>query len=775
MPLDLASLLNPAQLEAATWPQGPICIIAGAGSGKTRVITHRLAYLVEQGLARPEECLAVTFTNKAAKELTDRVERLLPGVGHRLWVSTFHAAAARIIREAHLVLDLPRNFLIYDQDDAERLIKQVCKDLSVPPDRAGFLGHRIEKLQHDAILPAQFTPSVLEPFGADVKRVYEVYWDRLRAAGAVDFGGLIVHALKVLREFPTSSWHAARVAHAVVDEYQDVNPAQAGLVTALFPRLKSLAVVGDDDQSIYGWRGASADNLLSFSRTFSDAKVVHLTENYRSTRRILRVANDVISRNPGRLGKELWTQAPEGPAIHVRCLRADRDEATWVVEDCQRALHGGLPGSEAAILYRTNAQSRPLEEALHRANLRYRILGGLRFYERREVKDLLAYLKLCVNPRSEVDLRRIINVPPRAIGQTTLDHLQAAARGAGVEYPDALRLSDDAWAAAGIKGAGRVHLREFANFLHELRKDCGTATPAMAIREVMSRTRYESHLNKEEDAEERMLNIQSLLNAASDFEEDALAAGREATLEAFLERASLQTTVDEPAPGEKSDVLTLMTLHAAKGLEFRRVYMVGLEEGLLPSGRALAEKAGEVLSEERRLCYVGMTRAREYLLLSSCQRRMVNGQVLDQKPSRFLLEIPEETTRAHITGDTWVITPARPVFSPRPFSFDPRPTARVDRGATTVVYDSDAAPPPRREPPVRFPVGLTCDDDGSPARDAFPAGTRVQHAQFGVGTVVSCSGLGPNARVEVEFPRAGQRRILARHLATTPGEGSVAS
>ena len=318
MALQLANLLNPPQLEAATVPEGPVCIVAGAGSGKTRVITHRLAFLIENGLARPEECLAVTFTNKAAKELRARVDALLPGVGSRLWVSTFHAAAARILRDAHKALALPRGFVIYDQDDSERLIRQICDELNIGTDLVRVLTHRLEQLQHDAVWPDQFTPEQFDVPGKRLKEVYRVYLERLARAGAVDFGGLIMLALKVARDFPDQSFMLCRVRHAVVDEYQDVNRAQSGFVEALTPRLKSLAVVGDDDQSIYRWRGASPYSLLQFTQTFPKAAQVRLTENYRSNGRILKLANEVIRRNPGRLGKELWTKSGDGPPILLR-------------------------------------------------------------------------------------------------------------------------------------------------------------------------------------------------------------------------------------------------------------------------------------------------------------------------------------------------------------------------------------------------------------------------------------------------------------------------
>lgn len=777
--LDLASLLNPAQLTAATCPEGPICIVAGAGSGKTRVITHRLAFLVHQGLARPEQLLAVTFTNKAARELQDRVDGLLPGVGYRLWVSTFHSAAARIIREAHDVVGLPREFVIYDQDDAERLIAQVCGELNLLKDLTGTIQHRIEAIEHKGLLPDAYEPSTFEGLGKTVKQVYQIYWERLRAAGAVDFGGLIIHALNVLKQNPQASWSVARVTHAVVDEYQDVNPAQAALIEALFPRLKSLAVVGDDDQSIYRWRGASADSLLNFTHAFPSAKRVHLTENYRSTARILRLANEVIAGNPGRLGKELWTKAGEGTAIRLQGFTSERDEAGWVVEDCKRWLCGGGNAWDVGVLYRTNAQTRPLEEALHRAQVRYRILGGLRFYERREVKDLLAYLRLCANPRSEMDLRRIINVPARSIGQTTLKHLEVAAARARVGFTEALHLPDAELEAVGIRPQGRAALKEFATLMGELRKKCTTLTPTLAITEVLALTGYEASLRLEEDGEDRLENLQSLSNAAADFEQDMRAAGIAPTLDGFLERTSLQTDVSAEQ-GEDRNGITLMTLHAAKGLEFRRVYLVGVEEGVLPFARAVASRDPEDMCEERRLCYVGLTRAREQLVVTFCGRRMVNGDVRLQEVSRFLTELPPERVREDMQGDIHAILPAHRAstmsggYGQR--RFDPNPTRRVDRGDTSVVYDDDAGAGSWRNQTaenVRRPMRMTTDvfdldldsvDVLGAEEEEFCRGMRVRNVQYGVGTVLTCAGSGPQARVEVEFPDIGVRKIVARYL-----------
>ncbi|MEW5855644.1 MAG: 3'-5' exonuclease [Myxococcota bacterium] len=776
MPLDLAHLLNPPQLEAATWPSGPICIVAGAGSGKTRVITHRLAHLVERGLARPEELLAVTFTNKAAKELRERVDALLPGVGSRLWVTTFHSAAARILREAHGLVKLPRSFVIYDQDDAERLINQICQEMNIARDQWSAVAHKIEQLEHQATLPDEFNPEQFDVPGRNAKKVYKTYLERLEAAGAVDFGGLIVKALKVVRDAPTASFSVARLTHAVVDEYQDVNLAQARMVEALAPRLKSMAVVGDDDQSIYRWRGASAHSLLTFTRTFQQAHQVQLRENYRSTSRILRLANEVIRRNTGRLGKDLWTQAPEGHVIRLRCLEGDREEAASVVQDCMSYLAGGKSASEVAILYRTNAQSRVFEEALHRSQLKYRIIGGLRFYERREVKDVLAYLRLVVNPTSEIDLRRIINVPARSIGDTTLKQLDHAAALLKKSLWDTLHEPQEELVRAGVKNAGAAKLKEFTRLMDELRSKAQNLAPTLAITEIMALTAYDAFLRAEEDGEERLQNLGSLANAAADYEEDAPAAGETPTVEGFLERTSLQT--DQDQADDDKEAITLMTLHAAKGLEFDRVHLVGVEEGLLPSSRALNSPDSEDIQEERRLCYVGLTRARTQLCVSFCRRRMWQGQIKYAEPSRFLRELPEETIRNHLVGDIDHILPRpTPAFSRPGAFFDPAPTStrKVERGGTTVVYDDDMPSysrretvrrPMRMEPPV---LDLDLEESDVMGRHAapapFPRGQRVTHPQFGAGTVLDTSGSGPMARVEVDFgDRLGVRRVIARYL-----------
>ncbi|MBI5494522.1 MAG: UvrD-helicase domain-containing protein [Deltaproteobacteria bacterium] len=766
MPLPLDKLLNPQQLEAATWPEGPVCIVAGAGSGKTRVITHRLAHLVETGRARPEECLAVTFTNKAARELRDRVDVLLPGTAYRMWVSTFHSAAARILREAHGYLGLPRGFVIYDQDDSVRLIKQICGELNIAKDLISTYAHRIEQLKHQAIPPEKFEPDPFDIPGKRVREVYTAYEARLARAGAVDFGGLIVLALKVARENPEASYSLGRIRHAVVDEYQDVNRAQAALVETLAPRLGSLAVVGDDDQSIYRWRGASAYSLLQFTETFPATHQVRLEENYRSTGRILKLANEIIRQNPGRLTKELWTRADDGPMIRLRQLRDDRSEAAWAVDDSLEAIRTGTRPSELAFLYRTNAQSRPLEEALHRARIRYRILGGLRFYERREVKDVVSYLRLVANPDSEMDLRRIINVPARAIGDTTLSQLAAAAQAAKVSLWGALALPEEALAAAGMKAAGRTKLREFGTMLGELRAACAGRAPAVAITEVIARTAYDQHLRLEEDGQERLDNLASLARAANDYEEDARRANEPATLEAFLERVSLESG-DENEGADSAESVTLMTLHSAKGLEFDAVYVMGVEEDVLPSARAVSSEDAEALNEERRLAYVGFTRARRRLTLSMCQQRLVFGEIRYGTPSRFLRELPPSFVREHLVGDLHAILPRAALASAMPrFDRAPRPEPRsVDRGETRVVYD-DAPTAPRRPRATTAVLDLDVDerDMVAPRGGGFAPGSGVLHAQYGRGTVEGVTGTGDNARVDVFFPEHGQKRIVAKYL-----------
>ena len=766
MKAPLASLLNAPQLEAATHPSGPVCIIAGAGSGKTRVITHRLAWLVDQGVAHPEECLAVTFTNKAARELRERVDAVLPGVGHRLWVSTFHSAAARILREAHQVLDLPRGFTIYDQDDAERLIKQICDELNVATDLIRTICHRIEQLEHQAVTPEKFTP---EPFDIPAKRVaqvYPLYLQRLKSAGAVDFGGLIVMANQVIRHHPEASHSLRRILHAVVDEYQDVNGAQALMVEGLAPRLKSLAVVGDDDQSIYRWRGASAYSLLRFTETFKAARLVRLEQNYRSTSRILEVANHVIRSNPGRLGKELWTDAGPGGPIVVRRLRSERDEADYVVQETLRYLATGKSANDVAVLYRTNAQSRGFEEALHRAQVPYRLVGALRFYERREVKDVLAYLRLVVNPDSEMDLRRIINVPPRAIGDKTVERLGAAAQQHGVSLPAATQLSDMQLAEVGLKAAGRGKVREFGRLMAEIRAAAAEQPPGLALTEIVARTLYDQYLHQDEDGEDRLENLQSLYRAAGDYEEDSRAAGNTPTLTEFLERASLTSETDQ---GGTSDAVTLMTLHAAKGLEFSSVFLVGLEENMLPGSRALNSDDPEDLLEERRLCYVGMTRARHRLVLTMTERRMIYGEYRFGEPSRFLTELAPEVIREHMAGDIAALLPKTPMRAAWQADLArPGIPRTVDRGQTRVVYDSPP-PRPRRSPVVAsrmdvVDVDLDAEDVLMDDGGVFRAGSRVKHPMHGQGTVVDIRGSGPEARVEVEFPEAGKRRIVARYL-----------
>ena len=643
--------LNEQQREAVLHTEGPLLILAGAGSGKTRVLTHRIAYLIEEMGVNPWNILAITFTNKAAGEMRERVDNLV-GIGSdSIWVSTFHSACVRILRRYIGLLGYDTNFTIYDSDDQKTLMRDVCRMLNVDTKmfkERMFLG-AVSHAKEELITPQEFR---LEAGGDFVKLkvadVYEEYEKQLRANNALDFDDLLVKTVQLFQtQADVLDHYQERFRYIMVDEYQDTNTVQFELVRILSSKYRNLCVVGDDDQSIYKFRGANIRNILNFEQFFEDARVIKLEQNYRSTGNILNAANAVIRHNAGRKDKTLWTANGDGGKLEFRQFDTAYDEAEYIVGD----IAGSVKKEERtyndhAILYRTNAQSRVFEEKFVTANIPYKIVGGVNFYARREIKDLLSYLKTVDNGKDDLAVRRIINVPKRGIGLTSVNRVQEYAASREISFYEALQAAD---LIPGI-GRGLAKLESFTALIEHYKADAQEMSVSDLMKEIIEETGYIESLENEdaEEAEARMENIDELISKIVAYEEMCGDMDMPATLGGFLEEVALVADID--SLDENSDYVVLMTLHSAKGLEFPHVYLAGLEDGLFPSYMSITSDDLEDIEEERRLCYVGITRAEEELTLTCARRRMVRGETQYNRMSRFLKEIPVELVS---TGETF--------------------------------------------------------------------------------------------------------------------------
>jgi DNA helicase-2/ATP-dependent DNA helicase PcrA len=730
--------LNPPQRAAVLHGDGPLVVFAGAGSGKTRVITQRIAHLIEERGVAPWSILAVTFTNKAAGEMRERLAPLVGDSVRSLWVGTFHSVCARLLRRHADRIGVRRDFTIYDDGDQLAMIKRILRELDIDEKRhpPKSIASRIDRAKQELLGPGELDGD--DPPSVVARKVYAVYEERMAAAGALDFGDLIHRFTRALE---ADDALRAELAHSfryiLVDEFQDTNHAQLRLVRALASAHRNLCVVGDDDQSIYRWRGADRRNILDFRDAFADAVVIKLEQNYRSTQRILRAAHAVIRRNEDREPKELWTDNPEGSAVLVVRTSDELDEARMVVRGVAELRAMGQPLADVAVFYRIHAQSRVIEEALRAANVPYRIVGGMRFYERAEIKDALAYLRVLQNPSDDVSLLRILNVPARGIGKATEERLleRAARDGRGV-----LQAVDELVRGSELGTAARKKLAAFRDLVLSLQtmlaEGAGVAELAEA---VLDRTGYVEGLRREDsaEAEARLQNLEELLGSLVAFERDR----EDASLAAFLEEITLDAGAED---AEAEDRLTLMTVHAAKGLEFRTVMVTGMEEKMFPFRGLELWDDPEELEEERRLAYVAITRARERLILSYAERRTIFGQMRVGIPSRFLGELPLDDVQ-HVGGPP------------------PRPRPVVPSRAAWEDEHLDL--PPAR---ARGRGGETYLDtsEGSDLHDAGPslrAGMSVRHATFGVGRVRDVV-FGTPLRARVEFPEHGVRNIVASFL-----------
>jgi DNA helicase-2/ATP-dependent DNA helicase PcrA len=704
--------LNPVQSEAVLHTEGPVLIVAGAGSGKTRALTHRIAYLIREHGVNPYSVLAITFTNKAAREMAQRVEELLgERIAKGMWILTFHSACVRILRREHKHLGLPSSFTIYDEGDTERLITNVLRDLNLDvkrfPPRA--MSAAIGKAKDHVLSAAEFTAGAGNFYEETIAKVYSAYEERKRAAGALDFDDLIGETVRLFREHPEVLEHyQERFRYVLIDEYQDTNRAQYELVNLLAAKYRNVCVVGDADQGVYSWRGATIQNLLDFERDYPDAAVFLMEQNYRSTSNILAVANALIEHNVQRKPKSLWTET-EGGELAVR-FRADdeHEEALFVAEETHRLVdEEGFRYTDIAVFYRTNAQSRVLEDVFMRAGTPYRVVGGVRFYQRKEVKDVLAYLRLLVNPQDVVAARRVINTPKRGIGDATVAALEGFAAVEGVPFLEAARRVDEvASLAARAKGA----VAGFVEIMDVLQAafDSGAA-PQRMVEAAATESGYLIELETERtvEAEGRIENLRELGGVAAEFEQ----RDPNGSLSDFLEQVSLVGEQDEY--DEEAGSVTLMTLHNAKGLEFPVVFIIGLEDGVFPHYRSMGDQSE--LEEERRLLYVGVTRARQRLYLTHAWSRSLFGATSYNPPSRFLGEIPSELVRALEEDDTETGGSVSPI------------RAAVDG---------------RREP-----VEIS-------------AGDTVLHDRWGEGVVLTVSGRGSDAEATVRFEEVGEKHLL---------------
>ncbi|WP_433891904.1 DNA helicase PcrA [Streptomyces sp. CA-111067] len=744
-PAQLLEGLNEQQRAAVLHAGGPLLIVAGAGSGKTRVLTHRIAHLLGARKVHPGSILAITFTNKAAGEMKERVEQLVGPRANVMWVSTFHSACVRILRRESKSLGFTSSFSIYDAADSKRLMALVCRDLDLDPKQypPKSFSAKISNLKNELIDEETFAGQAENPFEKKLAEAYALYQARLREANALDFDDIIMTTVHLLQAFPDIAEHyRRRFRHVLVDEYQDTNHAQYTLVRELVGTADSpdgtpvaeLCVVGDADQSIYAFRGATIRNILQFEEDYPQATTILLEQNYRSTQTILTAANAVIERNAGRRAKNLWTESGDGPTIVGWVADQEHDEAQFIAEEIDRLTDAGdaRPG-DVAVFYRTNAQSRVFEEVFIRVGLPYKVVGGVRFYERREVRDVLAYLRVLANPEDAVPLRRILNVPKRGIGDRAEAMIDALAQREKISFPQALRRVDEAY---GMAARSSNAVKRFNTLLEELRTIVESgAGPAVVLEAVLERTGYLAELQASTDPQDetRVENLQELAAVALEFEQER-EADEPGTLADFLERVALVADSDQIPDDDAEDngVITLMTLHTAKGLEFPVVFLTGLEDGVFPHARALGQV--KELEEERRLAYVGITRARERLYLTRAMMRSAWGQPSYNPPSRFLEEIPDTLIDWRRTGSSSSGSAAAAGWTSSPLSSPSRPAGFATRRAA-----------------------------GDRPVISLAVGDRVTHDQFGMGTVVSVTGRPGDEKATIDFGDPRPKQLLLRY------------
>ena len=735
--MEILSRLNPRQIDAVTRTDGPILILAGAGSGKTRVLTHRIAYLIKEKGIPPQNILAVTFTNKASGEMRERLEKILGPLAENIWLGTFHSIGLRILRKDGYHIGIDPNFIVYDDDDQLSIVKLCMSELNINEksfNPRAILSH-INQAKNEVLSVNDYAMDADDFFRRRVSQVYKLYQEKLRQNKTLDFGDLICEPIRLFREAPqVLEKYQKRFRYILVDEYQDTNRAQYILINLLASIHKNLCVVGDEDQSIYGWRGADIRNILEFEKDYPDVEIIRLEQNYRSTKNILSAANSVVEKNTKRIGKTLWTENLDGELVDYQMARDEHHEASLVYnkieEMIKREVKEGVGQGERlsykdfAIFYRTNAQSRIFEEHFIRSGLPYNIVGGLRFYERREIKDAIAYLKVVANPSDSLSLMRIVNTPPRGIGKTTVDRVAAFGAEQNIPLFDAFKLAIE----RGILPQHKGH--SFITLIERFKGLAGNILIHEFAKRLLEESGYIKMWEDEhtEEAEARIENLHELISAIRDFERDR----KEHGLAAFLDHVALISDIDTYE--DKYNRVTLMTLHSAKGLEFPAVFMVGMEEGLFPHSRSLNSENDDELEEERRLCYVGMTRAMRKLFLLGARERTIYGESRFQGQSRFIDEIdpnyleiigPKGNDKNHNTPE------------------DPQTFASEE---PKVVYDYDI----------------------HTAGNMWQVGMKVKHPSFGIGVIKAKEGSGENTKLTILFHGLGSKKLALKYTAIIP-------
>ncbi len=735
--MSIYDTLNPPQREAVAQTEGPVLILAGAGSGKTRVLTHRIAYLMDEKGVNPWNILAITFTNKAAQEMRERVDKLVGFGSESIWVSTFHSACVRILRRHIDNLGYDTNFTIYDTDDQKSLMKDVCRKMNIDTKiyKERSLLAQISHAKDELLTPDDMEMKAAGDYNMKkVASVYREYQAALRKNNALDFDDLIVKTVELFEKCgAVLEYYQERFKYIMVDEYQDTNTAQFKFISLLAQRYQNLCVVGDDDQSIYKFRGANIGNILGFEHVFPDARVIRLEQNYRSTRNILNAANQVIANNTERKAKTLWTENEEGSKVHFRQFLNAYEEAEYVAGEIGKLKRNGLGNyRDCAILYRTNAQSRIFEEKFIAANIPYKLVGGVNFYARKEIKDLLCYLKTIDNARDDLAVQRIINVPKRGIGATTLGRVQDYADNMGISLYEALRVAEE------VPSIGRSlsKIDGFVTFIQMLKSKADVMTVEEILQEVIDSTGYVAELEAEdtEESRARIENIDELISKTVAYQEAMEEQNQPATLSGFLEEVALVADIDTVDPDQ--DYVLLMTLHSAKGLEFPKVFMVGMEDGIFPSHMTISYGDDGELEEERRLCYVGITRAMKDLTLTCAQQRMIRGETQYNRVSRFVREIPRE-----------LVDLGHTIQEKKPKVEELIPTPAKYSKMKEILQG-------RNYKPREFKVTKANSLD-------YEVGDTVRHIKFGVGIVKEIVEGGRDYEVTVEFDKVGVKKMFA--------------
>jgi DNA helicase II / ATP-dependent DNA helicase PcrA len=751
---DLIRGLNKQQQEAVKHTEGPLLIMAGAGSGKTRVLTHRIAYLMEEKGVSPRSILAITFTNKAAREMKDRVSKLVGPEGADMWVSTFHSMCVRILRRDIDRIGYSRNFTILDSGDQLSVVKQVLRDLNI--DTKQFepraMQGQISSAKNELVTAEEFANNAGNFYDRQIARVYEGYEKILRKNQSLDFDDLIMQTIHLFKRVPeVLEYYQRRFQYIHVDEYQDTNHAQYILVKQLANRFKNLCVVGDSDQSIYRWRGADISNILSFEKDYPTAKTVFLEQNYRSTKSILDAANKVIANNPGRKPKNLWTENPDGQKLMYYQGVTEQDEALYITEKIQELVSKeGFSPNDIAILYRTNAQSRAIEDIFMKSGLSYQMVGGMRFYDRKEIKDMVAYLRLITNPDDDLSFERVVNEPKRGIGKTSIDKLRAYTAENGLSFYQAVEEVD----FTGVSKKAAMALAEFGNLIKTLNQQQEFLTATDMVEQVLERSGYEEMLKNERsiEAQSRLENLEEFMTVTKNFEETS----EDKSLIAFLTDLALVADidrVDEEDPDSQEKV-TLMTLHSAKGLEFPVVFLIGMEENVFPHSRSMFDD--EEMEEERRLAYVGITRAEKQLYLTNAKMRTLYGRTNMNPISRFINEIPEEL----IEG----IEQARESMFGAPSSFE-SPFGNQSR--SPFAGDNRANKTSEQQQQIRRRAERLQSTTGA-ENETWKPGDKAEHKKWGIGTVVKVQGEGDKMELDVAFPApTGIKRLLAKFAPIT--------